>query len=67
MVENPSRMSGNGRVALPDVREWWEALLDFQESLSNGREWLRGTPGCPGVVGKPSRMFRSGQDALPNV
>ena len=27
----------------------------------------RGPPGCPLVVGMPSRMSRSGQDAIPDV
>ena len=43
-------MSGSGREAIPDVREW-----------------SGGPPGCPGVVGRPSRMSGSGQEALPNV
>ena len=33
-------MSGNGREAFPDVREW-----------------SKGPPKCPGVVGRPYRMF----------
>ena len=28
VVVRPSRMSGCGREALPDFREWWEALPD---------------------------------------
>ena len=43
-------MSGNGR----------EAILDF-------REWSDGFPGCPGVVGWPSRMSGNGRKALPDV
>ena len=45
----------------------WEALPDV-------REWSRGHPGCPGVVGsalrvvgRPSRMSGCGQEALPVV
>ena len=32
----------------------WEALPDV-------REWLGGPPGCPGVVGRPSRLSGSGE------
>ena len=52
-------MSESDRETLPDVREWWETLPDV-------REWSGG-PGCPGVVGRPSRKFGSGWEALPNV
>ena len=48
-----------------------------QEALPNVREWLRGPPECPGVVGRPSqclrmfgrpsRMAGSGREALPDV
>ena len=37
-----------------------EVLLDVQESF-------RGLPGCPGVVGMPSRMSGSGREGLPDV
>ena len=37
-------MSGSGREALPDVREW-----------------SGGTPGCPGIIDRPSRMSGSGR------
>ena len=57
-------MSRIGREALPDVREWTGVPPGF----------LRGPPGCPGVVGSPTRMFErpsrmSGCDrkSLPNV
>ena len=40
VVGRPSQMSGSGRETLPDVPEWWEALLDV-------REWWGGPPGCP--------------------
>ena len=59
-------MSGSGLEALPNVREavpvvreWWEALADV-------REWSGCSPGCPEVVGRPSRMSGSDQDALPD-
>ena len=41
-------MSGSGREALPDVREW------------SGRP-----RGCPGVIGRPSRMSGIGRKAIP--
>ena len=45
---------------LPDEPEWWEALPDV-------REWSKGYSKCPQVVGRPSRMSRSGREALPDV
>ena len=30
VVGRTSRMSGSGRETLPDVPEWWEALLDIR-------------------------------------
>ena len=53
-------MSGSGRETLPDVSEWWEALLDV-------REWLGGPPGHLVVVNWPSWMSWSGWKALPDV
>ena len=50
-------MSGRGRVALSDV----------QEALSDVREWWRGPPASPGVVGRPSQMSGSGLEALLDV
>ena len=41
-------------------RSGWEAFPDV-------REWSRGPPGCPGVVGRPSRMSGSVREALPVV
>ena len=38
-----------------------------REAFPDDREWLVGPPGCPGVVGRPSRISLSGQEALPNV
>ena len=43
-------MSGSGRVALLDVREWYGS-----------------PPGCPGVVGRPTRMSGNGREALEKV
>ena len=53
VVRWPSRMSGSGREALPEVRE---ALLEVRESLSDVPEWSRGPPRYP-----------SGREALPDV
>ena len=35
-----------------------------QEALPDVRVWSEGPPGCPGVVGRPSRMSGSGREAL---
>ena len=53
-------MSGIGREALRMSGIGRKALQD-------DHEWLRGSPGCPGLVGRPSGMFRSGREALPDV
>ena len=47
------------------------------ESLPDVREWSGSPTGCPGVVGRPSRMsgsgrkaylmYRSGRKAIPNI
>ena len=50
-------MFGSVREALPDVRE----------ALLNVRKWSGGPPGCPGVVGRTSRITGIGWQALPNV
>ena len=60
-------MIGSGRETLSNVRK---ALLDIQE-------WSVGSPGCPGVVrrpswlsgssGRPSRMFGCCLETLPDV
>ena len=57
MVGRPYQISGGGRESLPDDRE---ALLDV-------REWLENPRGCPGVVGRLSRMYGSEREALPDV
>ena len=56
----PSRMSGSGPESLPDVR-------GDPESLSKVRECSVGPPGSLGVVGRPSRMFGCGREALANI
>ena len=53
-------MSGCGRKALSDVREWSEG--------TPGCTGVVGWPsGCLGVVRRPSRMSWSGREALPDV
>ena len=46
-------MSGSGRKALTNVREWSGGPPNFWE-------WLGTPPGSLGVVGNPSRMSGSG-------
>ena len=36
-------------------------------ALPNVWQWLGGSPGCQGVVGRPSRMSGSGREALLDV
>ena len=57
MSRRPSQMSGSGRKALPDDRDWYGDILDV-------REWLKSYPECPIVVGRPSRMSESGRETL---
>ena len=44
-----------------------EALLDVRKARLDVRKWLRGPPGCSGVVGMPYRMSGSGRLAIPDV
>ena len=37
-----------------------------RESLLDVQVWSGRTPGCPGVVGTPSRMSECGRQALPD-
>ena len=57
-------MSGNGREALPDDQVCLEGLTGGQEAHLDVRKWSGGLHGCPGVVGSPSRMSKSGREAL---
>ena len=57
-------MFGSGRESLPDV---WKDLPDVRRDLPDVREWLGGPPGCPGLVGRPSRMSGSDRDAIRDV
>ena len=50
-------MSGSGREAITDVRK----------SRPDVRECLGGPPVCSVVLGRSSRMSRSGREVLPNV
>ena len=52
-----TRMSGNGREAIPDVCE----------SLPYIRDWSVVSSVCLGVVERPSRICGSGLEALPDV
>ena len=74
-------MSGSGREALPDFREWSEGPPGYpggvgspsllygsgREALPDVRKWSGGPPGFPGMVGRPSRMSGNGRKALPDV
>ena len=41
-------------------RSGWEALVDV-------REWSGVLTGCQRVVGRPSRMFGKGREAIPDI
>ena len=53
-------MIGSGRVVLPDVREWLGVTLGSLGGPPDVRELLGDSPGCPGVVGRLSRMSLRG-------
>ena len=63
-------MSGSGREAFPDDREWSKCYPECPGVV-------KGPPRCPGVVGRPSQMSGSGREscltsvsdrkAIPNV
>ena len=72
-------MSGSGREALPDVREWsggpprcpvvveshsWMFAI-CREALPDVRKWTRGPLGCPVVVGRPSLLSAIGAGVPP--
>ena len=54
------RMSGSGRKAIPNVREWLVDPLECPGMVG----W---PPRCLGVVGRPSQISGSGRVSLPNV
>ena len=61
-VGRPSRMSGSGQEALPDVTSGREPLPNVRECsgvLQDIQEWSGSPPGCPTVVDRPSRMSGS--------
>ena len=67
-------MSGSGREARPDVRDWSGGPPGFPGVVGSGRaalpdvpEWLRCPHRCPGVVGRHFEMFGSGREALTDV
>ena len=66
----PSRMSGSGQEALPEVRKWSEdtpGCPGVVGTPSQMSECSGGPPGCLVVIGRPSRMSGSGREALPYV
>ena len=38
-----------------------------REALPEVQEWSEDPSGCPGVVGRPSRISKSGREAISNV
>ena len=63
-------MSGSGRDALPDDREWSGGLGDIRECSQSPPECPRVVelpPGCPRVVGRPSQMSGSGRESIQDV
>ena len=75
----PSRMSGSGRDALPDVRQLSRGPTGCpavvgtpsrlsgsgREALPNVREWSGCPPGCQGVVGVALPEVREWSGGLP--
>ena len=57
VIERSTRCFGSGRDALGVFREWLRGPPDF-------REWSERPPGCPGVVGMPSRMSECSRKTL---
>ena len=49
-----------------DVQEWSGGPHMWSGSLPDIQEWSGDPPACPGVVGRPSSMSRSGREALPD-
>ena len=68
VVRRPSRKFRSGWAALLDVREWSRGPFRMsecgREALPEVWEWSGGSPGCPGVVRRPSWMSGSGREAL---
>ena len=60
-------MPGSGSEALPDIQEWSGDFLMFgsgREALPVVRLWLGGPLRCLGVIGRPSRISRSGRETF---
>ena len=67
MVGRPTRRSGSGQEALPEVQEWSVDLPggpgvveSGRETIPEVREWSGGPPKVSGLVGRPLRKSESG-------
>ena len=61
-------LSGSVREDFPYVRHRSSRMSGRgRESLKDVQEWSGGPPGCPGVVGRPSRISGSYREVLPYV
>ena len=74
VVGRPSQMSGSGREALPNVREWLGNPPGCPGSLhgclgvvGSPSQKLGGPLECLGLVRRLSQMSESGLEALPDV
>ena len=80
MVGRPSRMYGNGRETLPEVRKWSKVLPETVTGRGTHTEvlkWSGDPPRDPeelrrhsrmsGSGRKPSRISRTGWETLPDV
>ena len=61
------RMSVRGWKALPNVRGALPKIWEWSETLLDVQEWSGGSPECPRVFGRHSRMTESGREALQDV
>ena len=60
-------MSRSAQEAFLVVQEWSGGPLKDRKARLDIREWSRVPLGCPEVVGKLSRMSRSGREAFPDI
>ena len=60
MSRRPSRMSGSGREAVPDVREWSKDYLECLRVVKRPTQMSKSGR-------RPSRMSGSVLEALPDV
>ena len=72
VVGSPSRRSRSGREAIPEVWEWSRrppgcsrVVIRISRRSRSGRDTLAEVREWSGVVGRPSRKFGSGREALP--